>query len=390
MRTHSRQFGPVYGNPPCSEIQGRIAVGVHLSAGCTPEHILAADSTLPATRARLGAIGWVHKLNADASALSLVADEALQLAERPTRHHAVQVLVPDLGALPNATELFHADHSALVPLRFEDDLFGQDMVLMPDTAMFVSGKTSEHAPRTPSVLALETGANSHALSLELASLGPVMQRAEGRGGCVADPEIDTHRPATAHGIGVGIFHHDMDVESPFAAHDHGCSRTLSGEGLTLIVPKHQRNVDAPTEHGERDALILLAQGEDAGVVVDAGRAEFAGLLTAPLGRRHRGGYPANGPHREIGGKPEIGPECAVAGVVELDVIGDALPHRASERQIAGTRERLAGGSEMFRHHGRGGHPATDRALAHSEHYITKFSAPPPLIEIRGFRREEFL
>ena len=137
-RSHSGRFtGAMFcalGDPASGDIHGGVDVAVNGATGCTQEHVTAPLAQHPACGAGLASEGRIDVFNLDSGTSGFVSDELLKLAERPSSHHAVRVLVPDFGSPPNSCKPFHADYSALCAFGFGDDPFTQFMVFPGDTA----------------------------------------------------------------------------------------------------------------------------------------------------------------------------------------------------------------------------------------------------------------
>src|SRR5487761_2410899 len=123
MLSAPHQFGLVYNSPACRDHSRRVEIGVIVAAGCAAEHVTPAPAALPALVASLAGVARIDVFNLDSSAFRLVSHEALQLAEAPPAHHAVEVATPDARALTNAFQPFEPDYSIALPFGFVNDRF---------------------------------------------------------------------------------------------------------------------------------------------------------------------------------------------------------------------------------------------------------------------------
>ena len=319
--------------------------------------------------ASLAGIGGVDQLHGNPGPLRLVGDKVLQLAETPTRHHAVEMFVPGFRSFPNCPEPFHADGSAFVPLRLGNDLFGEFMVFVFDAPIFVPGEPDEHALRAPGSFALQGGANLRTPCFKLLTPLPVVQRSVGGCGGVSNAEVHTHRRPAGR-LGVDIFDNDVDIPTPLLADDGSRRGAFPQKSLSLKPTEKKRHVDAAADHGERNGFVLLPVVEDPGVVVDGGWSERLGNALPFPASRHRGGNPANGPYCEICGETMHRPDVPVAGVVQLDVVRCAGLDGVGQRVVAGVGERSRRGRQLRDHHRSRLHPATDGSLAHGDNCFT--------------------
>lgn len=70
-------------------------------------------------------LAGVHKLDGQPLGLGFVGDKPLQLRERPSGDHAVQMLIPGAGSLPDPLQFFQSDDRASVCSGLFDNLLAQ-------------------------------------------------------------------------------------------------------------------------------------------------------------------------------------------------------------------------------------------------------------------------
>ncbi len=322
-------------------------------------------------------------LGFDAGTNGFVFNEFLQLTERPTTDHAIQMLVSDLGSRANTTELFQSDRAALVHLRFANENLGQHVILMLDVTRFTTRKSLQNTTRPACPFTLQAGANIRALGFVLLTGLPIMQGAVI--GCrrITNAAIDAHR-VIAGRLGVDIFNHDINAVSISRAREHSSRRFLATQRLPLIFAKHKRHVNAPTNHGQGYGFVGFTKGKDARVVINTGRAEHTRFTAVSLGSRHGRAYSADRSYSEVCRQAVADSNISVTSVMQFDVVRDTIAHGNRQRVVAGIRKRIAGCRQLLGHCRRWLNFAFYSSLRHSDNNITsalwiqpKGGFPPP-------------
>jgi hypothetical protein len=142
LSTHP-QFRPVYIGPTYRDQASSVKVRVPDPTGCTSKHVSIPKTLLSTGKAYLARIGRVHKFHRNTDSSGFIDNELLQLGKTPAADHSVFMRVPSKGFLANVCELFQPDHSGVCLYSIQNKLFGNFVILVPDSSFLISGKLSQ-------------------------------------------------------------------------------------------------------------------------------------------------------------------------------------------------------------------------------------------------------
>ena len=319
MLSATHQFGLVYNSPTCRDHARRLKIGVSIAAGCAAKYIAQAFAAGAAVGAGLAGIPRVDVFNPDPDPCGFIGHEVLQLAKAPTAHHAVEMAAPDARALTDMPKLFQTDGSVTVPYGFVNDALAQDVVFVPYAAGLIAGQPFQAAPGGSGAFALQRGADTVARALEFLSFSAGMQSTAAGGGSVADTKVNPHRRPFNRSPRLIL---DYQMNFPFAALAHQRCRSwiFAAQRFQLIGPKLKWNMQTTGGGSERNRFVTCPVGEDAGIVIDAGGFESAGLTTVAPGAGKGGRCATNGSHREVSRKTEALAQFWVTELMQPQVV----------------------------------------------------------------------
>jgi len=332
------------------------------TTGCASKDIDLADAAFAATGTSLTGVGGVDVFDRETPALGLVGEKILQLAKRPTGDHPVEVWVPNLRSLADAHELFHADAAAVCIKGLVNDSFAQDVVFVADSPLLMPRQAAQDTLRSGGSLALQTGADTHPLFLELLAFFPAMQRSKRRGGGVTDAEINAEGGAGTRCF-VGVLDDNVDEPPLVFVNDCRRRRLLPGQGAPLVFAKHKRNMDAPADRGKTDRLFPFAVVKNLGIVVNACGPEQAGFAPPFLGGKQGRRNASHGADGKVGRQAITFPNDPIGQMVQPVLVADV----ELQRGVAGGGKSLARGGEGLSHRLCRSHLADYRSLAHRDY-----------------------
>jgi len=348
---------------------------------------------------------------------ALVRDFNAQIIERPAVDSSA-LRFSNAHTFTNAAEVFEPDTLTLGDSPVYDTATDGVVDRLLE-APLPSREPFQDALCAPRAFSLEGAAGSFIPSTDPLYLVAAEHRAVAQRGNARDSKVDANPPVLIFRWGRLYVNVDTDVVVSLPRlPDHGAGRLPTAEKRSLVVSYVEGNANPSLYCGEADRPVGFSEGEDAGVVVDACRAN--GAVPALLDLEDTR-CPSDSTHGEVGCKTMPCFEVAVADAVDTNVRrgiqsstdGDCVIARGSKRshggvkrlslllredQFAFDRERLHGGKRLWEGimrwcqryvMGMGQFLLCCRfpGLNHCDDLSPK--AAPPTAKAVGFRRSEF-
>ena len=364
-RTNNPRFRPVYNGPACSDISRSIAVCVKRTTGCAGKNIVFSVSKPTTDSTDLTGIGWIDILDHNTCSRGLVFNKLLKLVERPARHHSVCVPVPNPCPSSNIRQLFQPQSAAVVPYRFVDDGFAENMVLVSNVPLFFSGESAQNSFTTLRVVGLQTCPNL-GLPIFVSPSGlPVVESSSGRARYVPNTEVNSHNAGAWRHV-IHIFHDNVDKPLLSIPDQSSSSRSLACKSKALVFSKLYGNMQTAMNSRDRHGFIPFTVIEDSSVVVNTRGTKFMGLSSTTFRRNYSLRNSPNCSYNKIRGQRKLVANFPVNQSMKLYIVRSPRADGNSKNAVASLSKNFCRSTQCLYHEGGWGQTAFDSSFTHSD------------------------
>lgn len=367
---------------PCSDIDRRVLIRIrNMSTGDTSKTGLGfaiGFVAMSARRALARGIAGINRLDHHAFPLRFVFDKRLKLKERPTAVFS-SVGFPYRRPFADLLEILKRNAAPGV-FGFLDELFGNNVVLIPPESRFVAPDTLQVATRRARPAGLQVFPQGMVTTPGIFNRFTRERFAVRITGDLHDAKVNADKPFRVNRRSGGHFDHQQQIKHP--VHQHQIRLSMPTAHLKALVLAHLHRDGQPTLQGQDTGRFQALEAQNPLVVNHGpGRLEKAWFrLVALVGVNHFG----NRPNGQLGRQPKLVPNKVIHPLLQ-NKLGRALfpegdfgdevtrrvknPHRLPQGSVLGVvREQLdlqyGFHIDGYIHKGieKSNRPASDRAL----------------------------